>query len=438
MKKEQKLVIIGGGSSYTPEIFEGIIKRRSVLSIKDVVLVDIPEEGAMKRANIVVELGRRMIRKAGIDCSISLTTNRREALENADFVISQLRVGQMPARAMDELTGIELNIIGQETTGVGGFLNAMRTIPVALQIAEEIKEICPNAWLINFTNPAGIITQAIHNYIDIQCIGLCNVPINMQHDAAQALGVKDSDIHCEFVGLNHLSYVSSAIVDGREALPEVISSLTSDSVKMKNIPHISWSNQLMKDIGMLPSPYLQYYYFEKEMLEKQQEEYTLNKKARAIVVEEINNTLFEKYADPDTDIKPSELSKRGGSLYSEAAFNVMEALASDEPAELTVNYLNNGKMPQLNSTDVVEASFLISKNGIRQSSKEVYLPTHAIGLIQQIKNFEQITIHAAVEHSRSLALQAMLAHPLLHGYTNSRTVLDTIATRYKDLISPLS
>ena len=436
MKKEQKLVVIGGGSSYTPEIVEGIIRRGSALSIKNVVLVDIPEEGAMERAAIVAELGRRMISRAGVDCSISLTDNRREALQNADFVISQLRVGQMHARALDELTGVELNIIGQETTGVGGFLNALRTIPVALQIAEDIKEICPEAWLINFTNPSGIITQAIHNYSDIRCIGLCNVPINMHHDIAGALGVNDSEIRCEFAGLNHLSYVISAVFNGREVLPEVISSISNNFAKMKNIPQVSGSDQLIKDISMLPSPYLQYYYFEKEMLEKQQEEYKLNRKTRASIVEEVNKTLFKKYANPEIDIKPPELSERGGSLYSQAAFNVMEALVSDEPTELAVNYPNSGKMPQLDRTDVIEANFLISKKGVEPTS-EVYLPTHAIGLVRQIKCFEQITVRAAVEHSRSLALQAMLAHPLLHGYSNARAVLDIIATRYKNLIFPL-
>lgn len=437
MKKELKLVVIGGGSSYTPEIIEGIIQRGATLPIKKMVLVDISEDGAMERAAIVAELGRRMIHRAGIDCSISLTDNRQEALQNADFVISQLRVGQMHAREMDELTGIDLNIIGQETTGVGGFLNALRTIPIALQIAEDIKKICPEAWLINFTNPAGIITQAIHNYSDIRCVGLCNVPINMQHDIASSLGVNDSEIHCEFAGLNHLSYVLSAVVDGHEVLPEVINSISNNFTKMKNIPQVSGTDLLIKDINMLPSPYLQYYYFEKEMLGKQQEEYILNRKTRAIIVEEVNNTLFKKYANPEIDIKPPELSERGGSLYSEAAFNVMEALVSDEPIELAVNYLNNGKMPQLDCTDVIEANFLISNKGIKPS-REVYLPTHAIGLVRQIKCFEQITVRAAVEHSRSLALQAMLAHPLIHGYTNAQAVMDIIATRYKDLILPIS
>ncbi len=430
MKSRLKLVIIGAGSAYTPEIFDEIIKRKQ-LGIGSIVLVDISE--GLERARIICEFGRRMFRHAGAACDISLTLDRRAALEDADFVICQLRAGGENARIKDELIGMQHHILGQETTGAGGFMNAMRTIPVMLGIARDMEEICPQAWLINFTNPSGIVTQALSDCTSLHFAGLCNVPVNMWSDIAKAVGADAGDIHCTFAGLNHLSFVTEAMKNGVSILPEVLKGLAGNETLMKNIPKVAGVGELAQTIGMVPSPYLQYFYFEEQMLHKQLDEWKSLGKSRGVITQEINRSLFRKYQDETLETKPEELSQRGGSLYSFAALNIIEGLLSSQPQEMVLNVPNRGAISDMADDDVVEINCMVGKDGIRALPFGP-LPAAVSGLVRTVKQYERLTVRAAVQRSRPLAVQALLNHPLIHGWHNAAAIVRSMEREFPEFI----
>lgn len=430
--KNKKLVIIGAGSAYSPEIFDGLISRSASMGIDRITLVDI--EAGMPQAEIIENFGKRMFEKGNLSCEIELTENRRYALENADCVISQIRVGSWQARAADERLGLELGLIGQETTGAGGFVNAMRTIPVALEIARDIEEICPNAWLINFTNPSGIVTEAVLKHSRVKCIGLCNVPINMQNDAEKLLDVSRMDMRYTFMGLNHLGFMTAATHCGNDVLPLLVEKIGGNETLMKNIPKVAGAGDLIKAIGILPSPYLQYYYFENEMRKKQQNELADSGLTRGDIAHKIDLTLFEKYANHGLCEKPGELSERGGSLYSYAALNIIEALFDDEGSDMVVNIQNQGAVSDLADSDVVEVSCHVSSSGVKRLPLGP-LPEQVSGLVQTIKQYERLTVSAAVKQSRTLSVQALLNHPLIHGYHNAKRIVEEMERQFPQYIS---
>lgn len=429
-KNRLKLVIIGAGSAYTPEVFDEIIKRNG-LGIGKIVLVDIPV--GLERADIICQFGKRMFRHAGADCDISLTTDRRAALEGADFVICQIRVGGESARIKDERIGMQHHILGQETTGAGGFMNAMRTIPVMLDIARDMEEICPHAWLINFTNPSGIVTQALSDCTSLHFSGLCNVPVNMWSDIAKAVGAEPKDIHCTFAGLNHLSFVTEATQNGVSILPNVLEGLAGNETLMKNIPKVAGVGELSQTIGMVPSPYLQYYYFEEQMLHKQLDEWKSLGKSRGVITREINRSLFRKYQDQSLETKPEELSQRGGSLYSFAALNIIEGLLSSSPQEMVLNVPNRGAISDMADDDVVEVNCMVGNNGIRALPFGP-LPAAVSGLVHAVKQYERLTVRAAVQKSRTLAIQALLNHPLIHGWHNAVSIVRNMEREFPEFI----
>jgi 6-phospho-beta-glucosidase len=242
--KNIKLVVIGGGSSYTPELVDGIIKRNGILPINELVLVDIKD--GLEKVEINYNLINRMFKKAGMDVKTSYTLDRRSALKDADFVVTQFRVGGLEARAKDEKIPLKYGIIGQETTGPGGFAKALRTIPVMLEICRDIEELCPNAWLINFTNPSGIVTEAVHKHTNVKCIGLCNVPINMENAVVKEAGVDPKRIHCRFVGLNHLSFINHVYFDGTDIIGQILKSPSVAGEIVKNIPNINFASEFIK------------------------------------------------------------------------------------------------------------------------------------------------------------------------------------------------
>ena len=423
---KRKLAVIGAGSAYTPEIIDEIIKRQERLNIAEIVLVDIPE--GRERAEIIRDMARRMFRRAGVECAVSLTLDRREALPGCDFVISQIRIGGWQARAEDERIGLSLGLIGQETTGCGGFMNAMRTVPEALAICRDMEELCPSAVLLNFTNPSGIVTEAILRHSAVRAIGLCNVPINMQRDAAAALGLEREQLQCRFGGLNHLSFMLSARTADRDAYAELIEKLRHDATTMKNIPKVAGTDRLIPALGLIPSPYLQYFYFEPEMLEKEQRELAEEGTTRGEQVEKINRELFSIYAREETSEKPEQLSQRGGSLYSYAAMDILEACINEDPREMAVNTLNRGAITGLAEDAGVEISCRISSGGVERIPLGE-LPPQVAGLVQQVKRYESLTVDAAVRGSRRLALLALLNNPLIHGFSNAEKVLRAMETR---------
>lgn len=428
--KPLKIVVIGGGSSYTPELVEGIILHRTTLPVKELILVDVLM--GEEKVNIITDLAKRMFINAEMNVDVSYTLNRREALNGADFVLTQLRVGGLDARRKDERIPLQYGVIGQETTGPGGFAKAIRTIPVMLEICRDMENICPDAWLINFTNPSGIVTEAIHKYSKVKCIGLCNVPINMHYDAAERLGVNPKDLYCEFTGLNHLSFMTHAYYNGADRLPEILGIDVEEGI-VKNINKIEEMDIIANQLGFMLSPYLQYFYFEKSMIQEELENLHSAKGTRSDEVLEVEKGLFELYKNTELNIKPEALSKRGGARYSEAAISLINSIYNDSNELHVVNVINHGTIPELPQDSAVEVNCIINKQGatpIHIGS----LPTTIRGLVEQVKMYETLTIKAAVTGDRTTALLALLNNPLIHDVMDAKNILNDLLDAHKDLL----
>lgn len=415
-----KLVVIGGGSSYTAELIEGVILHKDSLPITEVVLIDV--EMGLDKVRINTEFARRMVKKAGLPIQVSYTLNRKEGLKDAAFVITQLRVGGLDARAKDERIPLTYGVIGQETTGPGGCFKAFRTIPVLLDICKDMEQVCPDAWLINFTNPAGIVTEAVLKYTKVKCIGLCNVSINMKHDAAQRLQVDAEELDCRFIGLNHLSVMNHAFYQGADRIEEVLAVSNRESV-VKNIEKNDEMDTLAREMGCMFSPYLQYFYSEKEMLKKETEEAISITGTRADQVKKVEKDLFACYQDENLEEKPEALSKRGGSRYSEAAINLIDSLYNDRQDVQVVDVMNHGTIPQLPDDCVIETNCVIGKDGARPLA-DVEVPAEILGLIEQVKAYEILAIEAAVTGDRRKALMALMNNPLVHDVKDARGILE--------------
>jgi len=418
-----KVATIGGGSSYTPELIEGFIKRYKELPIKDIYLVDI-EEGREK-LEIVGNLARRMVEKAGIDMKIHLTFDRREAIKDADFVTTQFRVGFLEARIRDERIPLKYGIIGQETTGAGGFAKAQRTIPVILDICKDIEELAPEAWLINFTNPSGIIAEAVLKYTKVKCIGLCNGPINMEIQVAKMFNVLKEEVYIDFVGLNHLLFGRKITIKGKDVTNDFIEmSIKEKQEGLKNIPEILFEPEFARSLGMFPIGYLKYYYMSDEMLEEQKIA-AADGRTRGEEVKKIEKELFELYKDPNLDIKPLQLEKRGGAYYSDVACSIINSIYNDKRDLHVANIMNNGTILDLPDNVVIERNVVVDKNGAHPIS-EGHLPVKIRGLIQLVKAYEELTVEAGVTGDYEVALQALTIHPLVTSATVAKKVLDDI------------
>ncbi|MCR1877148.1 6-phospho-beta-glucosidase [Paraclostridium bifermentans] len=431
MKKGLKIVTIGGGSSYTPELVEGFIKRCKELPVKELWLVDI-EEGKQK-LEIVGNLAKRMVKKAGIDMEIHLTLDRREALKGADFVTTQLRVGLLEARIKDESIPLSHGVIGQETNGAGGLFKALRTVPVVLDIIKDVEELCPNAWIINFTNPTGVITEAVFRYTDFKnYIGLCNVPIGMRNGIAKLFEVENERIQMDFAGLNHMVYGLNVALDGEDVTDEAIDKFVHSKLTMQNIKAIEFNADFVKNLGLVPCPYHRYYYKTKEMLEEELNEFAKGK-ARGQVVKELEDQLFELYKDENLDIKPPQLEKRGGAYYSDAACNLISSIYNDKRDIQVVNTINNGAIRNFKDNQAVEVSSVITKNGPKPLSIG-YLPDAVDGLVSQIKSFEMLAAKAAVYGDYNAAYLALCINPLIPSDDLAKIILDEMMEAHKDYL----
>lgn len=429
MREGIKIVTIGGGSSYTPELVEGFIKRYDELPVKELWLVDC--EMGKEKLNIVGNLAKRMVEEANIPMKIYLTLDRREALKGADFVTTQMRVGLLDARIKDERIPLSYGMFGQETNGAGGLFKALRTIPVILDICKDMEELCPNAWLINFTNPAGIVTEAVNRYSNIKkVIGLCNVPIDMHKAISGILKVDVKDIKVTFGGLNHMGYATGVYLNGEDKTEYVLSKWGTQS--MNNIKGTEWSNQFVRELGAIPSPYLRYYYMAKESLEDYIENYK-NNGTRAETVKKVEAELFELYKDQNLKVKPKQLESRGGAYYSDAACNLISSIYNDKRDIQVVNTVNKGTMEEFEYDEVVEISALITKNGPKPISVGK-LPKAAKGLVQQIKSFEVAACEAAVTGDYNKALLAMMINPLVQSQRYAKVVLDELLEAHKEYL----
>lgn len=430
MKKGLKIATIGGGSSYTPELVEGFIKRYDELPIRELWLVDI-EEGREK-LEIVGNLAKRMIEKAGLDIDVHLTLDRREALKDADFVTTQFRVGLLDARAKDERIPLKYGVLGQETNGPGGLFKGLRTIPIILDICRDIEELCPDAWLVNFTNPAGMVTEAVLRYSNIKkIVGLCNVPIGIEMGIAKLLDVDHSRIRVDFAGLNHMVYGLDVYVDGVSVKEKVMNLLTDpkNSSFVKNVEGQGWEPEFIKALNALTCPYHMYYYKTDEMLAKELKNYE-NGTTRAEVVKKLEDELFELYKDPNLAIKPPQLEQRGGAYYSDAAVRLISSIYNDKRDIQPVNTINNGAIASIPDDSAVEVSCIITKEGPKPISVGD-LPVAVRGLVQQIKSFERVAAEAAVTGNYDTALLAMTINPLVPSDKIGKQILDEMLEAHK-------
>ncbi|MCJ7472545.1 MAG: 6-phospho-beta-glucosidase [Actinobacteria bacterium] len=419
-----KIAVIGGGSTYTPELLEGFFSLWQRLKPLKVSLYDINEE----KLKIISEFLKRMIKKSNTEIEFSATLGLEEALKDADFIISQIRIGGLSARLQDESIPLKFGLLGQETTGPGGFANALRTIPVVLDIAKKIEKISPNAWLINFTNPSGIITETLSRYTKVKVLGLCNVAINLQNDLSSLLNVPMDDIFLDCFGLNHLTFTKRVFVRGKDVTEEVFK-----KIKEQVSRRISKKDKkIVETIKMFPNYYLQYYYFREEKIKE------LKKKPRrAKEVEKIEKILLKLYQDPDLNEKPKELSQRGGALYSTAAVNLISHLTGLQKGFQIINITNRGAISDLPEDSVVEMPVFIEKDRVQRCIIGK-LPLEVRGTIQAVKAYEQLTIEAAVECSYRKALMALTQHPLVSSLTLAEKVLSKLIEANKKYFPKLS
>lgn len=425
MKKESlKVAVIGGGSSYTPELVEGFIKKYNELPIKDLYLVDI--EAGREKLEIVGALAKRMIQKAGLPVRVHLTLDRREAIRDADFVSTQLRVGLLDARARDERIPAKYGLIGQETTGAGGFAKAMRTIPVILDICKDIRELAPDAFLLNFTNPAGIVTETVLKYGGVKTIGLCNLPIGTRMQIARMFEVDVNRVYLEMVGINHLTWTTRILVDGTDVTDALLKkAVGAKGLSMKNIPDLGWDADFLDSLGALPCSYHRYYYRKDELLEKQQKELETTG-SRAEIVKKIEAELFELYKDPNLNIKPPQLEKRGGAYYSEVAVKLMTAIHNDKKDIQTVNVRNNGIIACLPDDVSIEVNAVVGADGATPLQLKSEIGPQIRGLLQLVKAYEELAVEAGVHGDYHAALQALTIHPLVGSAQKAKLVLDDL------------
>ncbi|KEZ91281.1 6-phospho-beta-glucosidase [Lacrimispora celerecrescens] len=427
-----KIVTIGGGSSYTPELVEGFIKRYEKLPVRELWLVDI-EEGREK-LETVGALAQRMVKKAGLPMKVILSYDRREALKDADYVTTQMRVGLLEARIKDERIPLSHGMIGQETNGAAGMFKAFRTIPVILDIVKDMKELCPEAWMINFTNPAGMITEAVLRYTDYKkVIGLCNVPINMVNGFARLLDVEPERVTMELSGLNHHIFATDVFVDGQSRLEEILEIYqhisAEDAISMKNFSTLPFSPEFIRGLHCIPCPYHNYYFFTKEQLEEELKEYKEGR-VRGEVVKKVEEELFELYKDENLDVKPKQLEMRGGARYSDAACNLICSLHNNTGDIQYVDVRNNGTISNLPADSAVEVACIITSGGPKPIAVGELKP-QINGTIQTIKTFERLVCEAAVTGNRDLAVTALNMNPLCASDHDANAVIDELLEAHK-------
>lgn len=429
MTRKVKIATIGGGSSYTPELMEGFIKRYAELPIGEIWLVDV-EAGAEKQA-IVGKMAQRMWDASPHDVQIHTTLNREEALKDADFVTTQFRVGQLDARVKDERIPFSYGLLGQETNGAGGMLKAFRTIPVILEIVADMKRLCPDAWLINFTNPSGMVTEAVLRYGQWEkVIGLCNVPVVAKMGEAETLGVPQTDLIYKFAGVNHFHWHKVADKKGHDLTPQLIDKLYEENSGLpKNIFDVPFYREQLQQMNMIPCGYHRYYYRAEEMLKHGLTEYA-TEGTRAQQVKVIEHELFELYKDPDLDYKPKQLEQRGGAYYSDAACETIASIYANKNTEIVVSTRNNGAVPDLPADCAVEVTAYVGGAGARNVAFGP-LPTAERGWLQMMKSMELLTIEAAITGDYGTALQAFISNPLVPSGETATRVMHELLIAHK-------
>jgi 6-phospho-beta-glucosidase len=406
-----KIAVIGGGSTYTPELVSGLSRERERIDVSELVLQDIDPE----RREVVGGLAQRMLDRQGYEGRLEITDDLDRAVDGADFVLIQIRVGGQDARLSDETVPLACGCIGQETTGAGGLGKALRTVPVVLGIADRVRErAADGAWIIDFTNPVGIVTRSLLDH-GHQAVGLCNVAIGFQRSFARMLDVEPSRVQVDQVGLNHLSWVRHVRVDGEDVITDLMSAHGDEIARDTGL-----SRRLLDELGVIPSYYLHYFYSHDAVLAEQ-----LDGIPRATTVAEIERELLEMYRDPNLVEKPPLLEKRGGAFYSEAAIGLVGALAADNGESHVVDVRNNGTIEGLAADDVIEVLAEVGATGAKPLPQRPVAP-ELLGLMQHVTAYERLAAQAAVSGDPAIARKALLAHPLIGQHPLSEDLVDRL------------
>jgi len=393
-----KVAVIGGGSTYTPELVSGLSAERERIDVTELVLHDVDAE----RREVVGGMARRMLARQGFAGSLEVTDDLDRAVDGADFVLLQIRVGGQAARLSDETVPLLCGCVGQETTGGGGFAKALRTVPVVLHVADRVRELAaPDAWIVDFTNPVGIVTRALLDQ-GHRAIGLCNVAIGLQRWAARLLEVEPDRVLVDQVGLNHLTWVRALRVDGEDVLPRLLAERGAEVAA-----HVGLREALVGELGVIPSYYLRYFYCHDEIVEQLR-----HAEPRAAVVAALERELLAQYADPTVDEKPVLLERRGGAFYSEAATALIASLTAGTEDIQVVDVYNGSTLVGLAADDVVEVPAKIGREGA-EPIPQLPLAPELLGLAQHVAAYERLTAEAAVTRDPVTARKALLTHPLI-------------------------
>ncbi len=421
-----KVAVMGGGSTYTPELINGFLARMETFPVSELWLEDIDP----RRLEVVGGFAQRMVAAKGSPFKVVLSTDQRAAVEGATYVTTQLRVGQMQARCADEYLGRRHGLIGQETTGVGGMAKALRTIPVILSIARDMQELAPGALLVNFTNPSGLVTEALQKYApEIASVGVCNVAIGIKMRLVQQLEkLTGKDIPLDrtelnTLGLNHLSWHRGFTVEGEEMWPQIMAHFITE---LKSSSEPEWDPRTIETLGMMPNYYLEYFYYTQAKMAEQKKW----PPSRGEQVIEIEKGLLQKYANPNLHEPPADLMKRGGAYYSTVATQLLNAHYNDLGETHVVNTRHGGAVPGWPADWVLEMPCRVDRKGIHPLPAEP-LPLVCFGLLAQVKAYEQLTVEAAVHGDRHAAYQALLAHPLGPSADQVQAVLDDLLETHK-------
>lgn len=427
-----KISIIGGGSAYTPGLIEGLIKIRAEVPYTEICLMDI-DEPKLKTVGAIV---RKIVAQALPDVKVSITADRIEAIKESAFVLCQIRVGGLAGRVLDETIPLKYGVIGQETVGPGGFAMALRTLPVMHSIARDIKEHAPEAWLINYSNPSGMVAAMLARHTDIQAISICDVPIGIQHFLASLLKIPRTKVKLDYVGLNHMGWFRRIFVDGKDIMPMIRQmGKTTDVVAMlptddeKTVEESKMMVRIFNKLGIIPSPYLQYYYLGRESLEKQMRA----GKTRGQVVQGIEKELLAHFAEV-AEAEDAQLWKsRGGQWHSELMVSMLSSIYNDKGEEYTVNVINNGCVPGMPPEACVEIPALIDKRGVRPLAVE-RPDLDMLGMMQLVSAYEDLTVEAAMEGSYNKALRALNLNPLVPSLEVAENILNEYMEAHGDQI----
>ncbi|MEU3496245.1 6-phospho-beta-glucosidase [Kitasatospora cineracea] len=423
-----KLAIVGGGSTYTPELIDGFARLRDTLPIRELVLID----PAADRLELIAALARRIFAKQGHGATVTTATDVTAGVRDADAVLLQLRVGGQAARNQDETWPLECGCVGQETTGAGGLAKALRTVPVVLDIAEQVRRTNPDAWIVDFTNPVGIVTRALQT-AGHKAVGLCNVAIGFQRKFAAHLGVDPELVRLDHVGLNHLTWErgvtlldSPGSAGGREVLPQLLAEHGEAIAADLHLPL-----PVVSRLGVVPSYYLRYFYQHDLVVEELRV-----KGSRAAEVAAIEQQLLEMYADPALDTKPELLGKRGGAFYSEAAVQLIASLLGTDGRTTVqvVNTRNDGVLPFLPDDAVIEVPAEVDAAGVRPLPQRPVEPLYA-GLIANVTAYEHLALDAALHGGRDRVFDALLAHPLVGQIELADQLTDRLLAHNRDHLS---